>query len=137
MIWRTASHPGQEEEAILLSSADVFSSRLCLVWCSVWSSEKRSQTPWLLPDWCSQLLSWPSRKGEMVVLGSLCMWVAAVGGRECVELQRRVFSDLEGWVTSRVCMLLAGPLPSGVTHSWERVAARSAACHAWLWLRAG
>lgn len=43
------------------------------------------------------------------------------------------FSDLEGWVTGAVCMLLAGPLPSGVTHSCERVAAcRAAACHAWL-----
>lgn len=41
----------------------------------------------------SQPRSCPSRKGE-VLLG--CVWVSAVGGRECVELQRRVFPTWKG-----------------------------------------
>lgn len=54
-------------------------------------SEESSWISQLFPHWCSQLRSWPSRKGEMVVLGSSFSWVAPVGGRECVELQRQVF----------------------------------------------
>lgn len=73
----------------------------------------------------------------MVVRGSPRAWAAAGGGREGVcGTAKTSFSDLEGWVTGRVCMPLAGPLPSGVTHSCERVGARSAACRAWRRRRA-
>lgn len=80
---------------------------------------------------CSQPRSWPSQKGEAVVLG--CVWVSCRGWEGVCGTAKTSFSDLEGWVTGAVCMLLAGPLPSGVTHSCEHVAARrAAACHAWL-----
>lgn len=38
-------------------------------------------------------------------------------------------------VGHHVCVFLAGPLPSGVTHSSKHVAACAAVCRAWL--RAG
>lgn len=122
--------PIQKEEGVSLSPDNPFSSHPHLVWRWGWSVPRRAPGSLscfpVLPD----LVPAQSERGgggAGLHVGICCGWEGVCG------TAKTSFSDLEGWVTGGVCMLLAGPLPSGVTHSCERVAAcRAAACHDWL-----
>lgn len=120
----------QKEEGVSLSPDDAFSSRPHLVWRWGWSVPRRAPGSLsCFPVLPAPVLAQSERRGGGAGLhvGICCGWEGVCG------TAKTSFSDLEGWVTGGVCMLLAGPLPSGVTHSCEHVAAcRAAACHAWL-----
>lgn len=110
------------------------------MWVRLVFPDKSSQTPAASP-WCSWLVLLQGSWGCWAARGHLRRVGGREGGRRTAKTS---FSNLEGWVTGRVCMPLAGPLPSGVTHSlaccctqrWlpcraQAASHRGGGCHPW------